>query len=237
MHRGAVAMPDDRTYIKVHDGLPDHPKIVGLSLAAKWALLTYWCYSSRHLTDGMVPRVIAAREGKKAVAELEKAGLIESRGDDWYCHDYLEHQRSAAEVQELRDKRREAGSKGGKAKANAMALAKQKLKQTGSKSVAETDTDTEELEKNSSSRAAQKRGTRINDDWKPTPAEVTWQREHGIDDGLARRELPKFIDYWQSQAGQRALKTDWPATWRNWLRAALERTPKPQQRATAMTEW
>jgi hypothetical protein len=230
-------MPDDRTYIKVHDGLPDHPKIVGLSLAAKWALLTYWCYSSRHLTDGMVPRVIAAREGKKAVAELEKAGLIESRGDDWYCHDYLEHQRSAAEVQELRDKRREAGSKGGKAKANAMALAKQKLKQTGSKSVAETETDTEELEKNSSSKAAPRRGSRLPDDWKPTENDTTWQAEHGVDDVIARREAEKFRDYWRAKPGQSAVKLDWSATWRNWLRTVIERTPQRSSSQQARAVW
>jgi hypothetical protein len=227
-------MPDERTYIKVHDGLPDHPKIVGLSLAAKWALVTYWCYSSRHLTDGIVPAVIAIREGKKAVAELEKAGLIESRGDNWYCHDYLEHQRSAAEVEELRRKRRDAGSKGGKAKANAVALAKQKLKQTGSKAVAETDTDTEELE-DSSSRKPRKRGHRLPDDWQPLAEDVVWARSQGLDDTTARRETEKFRDYWHAASGQNASKLNWSLAWRNWMRTVLERHPAQPKKAA--TEW
>lgn len=32
------------------------------------------------------------------------------------------------------------------------------------------------------------------------------------------KEWPKFHDYWIAQSGQRAVKADWIATWRNWLR-------------------
>jgi hypothetical protein len=28
----------------------------------------------------------------------------------------------------------------------------------------------------------------------------------------------EFLDYWIAQPGQRGVKTDWPATWRNWVR-------------------
>lgn len=31
-------------------------------------------------------------------------------------------------------------------------------------------------------------------------------------------EFEKFKDYWNSQAGAKAVKTDWQATWRNWCR-------------------
>jgi len=27
-----------------------------------------------------------------------------------------------------------------------------------------------------------------------------------------------FIDYWTSQPGQKGVKSDWVATWRNWIR-------------------
>jgi hypothetical protein len=33
-------------------------------------------------------------------------------------------------------------------------------------------------------------------------------------------ELEKFRDYWTSQPGQKGTKTDWQATWRNWIRNA-----------------
>lgn len=28
----------------------------------------------------------------------------------------------------------------------------------------------------------------------------------------------QFVDYWIAQPGQKGVKTDWPATWRNWVR-------------------
>src|SRR5206468_7820606 len=48
--------------------------------------------------DGIVPAPIAARYSTRVITTLEKAELLEPRGEDWYCHDYLEHQRSAGEV-------------------------------------------------------------------------------------------------------------------------------------------
>jgi phage terminase Nu1 subunit (DNA packaging protein) len=43
-----------------------------------------------------------------------------------------------------------------------------------------------------------------------------------------------FVDYWIAQPGQKGVKTDWDATWRNWMRrkqADLKagRKPKDQQ--------
>lgn len=73
------------------------------------------------------------------------------------------------------------------------------------------------------------RGTRIPADFKVTTDMVEWAREHAPDvDG--RRETEKFIDYWRAAAGARGVKTDWSATWRNWMRRAQEST-RPAQRA------
>lgn len=51
------------------------------------------------------------------------------------------------------------------------------------------------------------RGTRLPENWNPRP-----------EDGLNEIELAKFRDYWRSVAGQKGVKRDWDATWRNWLR-------------------
>jgi hypothetical protein len=51
------------------------------------------------------------------------------------------------------------------------------------------------------------RGTRLPQDWKPKE-----------EDGLNEVELAKFRDYWIAVAGQKGVKRDWDATWRNWLR-------------------
>lgn len=221
-------MPDEkdqRTYIRVHDGMPDHPKIVGLSAASKWGIVAMWCYCSRNLTDGRVPGPIAAREGKRVLTELAAAGLIEASGSDWVCRDYTKHQRTADEVAEMREKRRFAGSLGGKAKAKGLASAKQVLEQTPSKSVAYTETDTEELETSSSSLKPQARGTKLPDDFKPTTEMVSWARAEGLADDFTKSQHAKFIDYWIAQPGAKGRKADWPATWRNWMRNAAERQP------------
>ena len=47
---------------------------------------------------------------------------------------------------------------------------------------------------------------------------VAWAKEHTPLVGA--RETEAFIDYWRAQPGQKGVKTDWPATWRNWMRRA-----------------
>ncbi|WP_342753378.1 MULTISPECIES: hypothetical protein [unclassified Bartonella] len=34
--------------------------------------------------------------------------------------------------------------------------------------------------------------------------------------------MAKFRDYWKSRARKDARKTDWKATWRNWVQKAIE---------------
>lgn len=76
------------------------------------------------------------------------------------------------------------------------------------------------------------RGTRIPADFTVTPEMVEWARTHtpGVD---GRRETAAFIDYWRGMPGQRGVKTDWPATWRNWMRRAGDsRRPTAGNRST-----
>lgn len=39
------------------------------------------------------------------------------------------------------------------------------------------------------------------------------------------REHERFVDYWRAQPGQRGVKVDWDATWRNWMRREGEKRP------------
>lgn len=81
-----------------------------------------------------------------------------------------------------------------------------------------------------SERAPATRGTRLPADWKPDETELRWARDArpGID---ASAEAERFADYWHGVAGAKAVKADWPATWRNWIRRADEqrhaRSPAP----------
>lgn len=110
---------DPRTFIKVDDGLPEHPKIVGLSDKAFRMLIELWAYSSRQLTDGRVPLTVWNRSGTaRARAELLSAGLAHEGPGRIQMHDYLEWQRSREHVEAIRRVRAEAGKKGGRPKAN-----------------------------------------------------------------------------------------------------------------------
>lgn len=62
-------------------------------------------------------------------------------------------------------------------------------------------------------------GTRLPPDWKPSAEELEFARQKhpGLD---LEAEADKFRDYWHAAAGAKALKADWPATWRNWIRRA-----------------
>jgi hypothetical protein len=62
-----------------------------------------------------------------------------------------------------------------------------------------------------------KRGTRLPDAWEPTPPDhATSLMLVGAE--RLRVELEKFRDYWAAQPGQRGVKLDWNATFRNWIR-------------------
>ena len=59
-------------------------------------------------------------------------------------------------------------------------------------------------------------GSRLPDDFRATDEMITWAQKHTPDVG--RSTTDAFIDYWKAQPGQRGRKTDWIATWRNWMR-------------------
>lgn len=74
-----------------------------------------------------------------------------------------------------------------------------------------------------------KRGTRVPAGFAATAEMIEWAREHTPLVGAA--ETAAFVDYWTAQPGQRGVKLDWLATWRNWMRKAQEFAEIRQQRA------
>lgn len=111
-------------YIRVDVLLPSSRKLDGLSPAAKWTLVEMWCHCGQHLTDGFVRDAIWRKTGSAAARrQLVDNHLAEQVDGGWQMHDYLGHQRSRAEVLDLKAKRAAAGRKGGNAKASATANA------------------------------------------------------------------------------------------------------------------
>lgn len=98
-------------WIMVHNEMPEHPKIDPLSDAAFRLLVWWWCYCSRHNTDGKIAAAIWTKRGTKRTRdELVGAGLVDLLVDgDVEVHDYLDIQRSTAEIEQSKSARATAG--------------------------------------------------------------------------------------------------------------------------------
>lgn len=235
---------DPRTYITVHDGMPEHPKVVGLSDKAFRHLVELWCYCSRTLSNGKVPAPVWNRyTTTKTRQEIVGNLLAHETPDGVQMHDYLEHQRSKEQVEDLREKRRSAGAKGGHARAehlangqaSAKASASGLLKQNGSKTQAESETDL--LLRSKDSRPAE-----------PDTFEawwVTYPRKEGRGRAIpAYRAAVKRIDAAELLTLTRRWFTDRPDIERNfiplpasWLNAQRWADERPVERPTGTSAW
>ncbi|OAN76723.1 hypothetical protein A8B82_15120 [Sulfitobacter sp. EhC04] len=68
------------------------------------------------------------------------------------------------------------------------------------------------------------RGTRLADDWHLPKEWGDWAVSEGWAVDAIREEAAKFKDYWIAKPGAPGRKSDWKATWRNWMRNS--KTPK-----------
>lgn len=213
-------MADDRTYIKLHDGMPGHPKVRGLSDKAFRTYIRALCYCSEYLTDGVVIAPVARDLGvKKVWDELVASGLVESATGGYLMHDYLQHQRSAEQVRQYKEAKREAGRKGGKARANNQAKAKQVLEQTDKQNPSEINPETEtDTEEKTSSSLARKRATQAPSSIDITDAMRAWavDKATGVD---LESETSRFLDHHRAKG---STFKDWTAAWRTWMSRAAE---------------
>lgn len=67
------------------------------------------------------------------------------------------------------------------------------------------------------------KSSRLPEGWQPTEEDVLLMREHFPSIDL-KLETHAFRDYWRSVAGAKGKKTDWNATWRNWIRNSYKRS-------------
>lgn len=66
-------------------------------------------------------------------------------------------------------------------------------------------------------RAADAPASRLPADWTPSPDDIAFCKTERPDLD-ATVTGARFHDYWVAQPGAKGKKTDWPATWRNWVR-------------------
>lgn len=83
-----------------------------------------------------------------------------------------------------------------------------------------------DLGSGSEKKVNKNKGTRLSDDWVIPKEWIDWATsEMSVNELAARSEADRFGDYWRSQAGAKGVKANWSATWRNWVRSAIDRNP------------
>jgi hypothetical protein len=109
------AKKDDRLYIRMHIGMPEHPKIEGLSDKAFRVLVETWCWCGRNpQTDGHIVNASWIKRGpKRALTELITAGLFDDDLDGGaIVHDWDDWQRTWDEIREFKETKSGSGAFG-----------------------------------------------------------------------------------------------------------------------------
>jgi hypothetical protein len=88
-----------------------------------------------------------------------------------------------------------------------------------------TSTPTPNTQESGAPSGATARGTRLPDGWRPTDETIAKMRARfpAVDFKL---EHEKFTNHWRSQPGAKGRKSDWEATWCNWIIRTAEQAPQ-----------
>jgi len=214
-------------WFKVDDGFWSHPKVLDLSVDALALWVRAGSYCAGHLTDGEVKPSILRLMGAESnhADELVAAGLWNLIDGSWWFHDWAEYQPPASATKEKRAAvsaaRSQAGSKGAASRWQNDGKTDSKLPSVShdtadGKPIAPTRPDPTTTSYEVVEVAA-KRGSRLPIDWMPSIEMKAWAVSKRPDLNIAE-QLEAFHDYWQSVAGAKAVKRDWDATWRSWIR-------------------
>ncbi len=224
-------------WVRFDDDFPDHWKIEPLSDGAYRLHTTAIFRSSKWLTDGYLPKnrldLVAPRRMKrpgKYVTELETAGLWEPAEDGWMLHDFLDYQPSKAQVTAERKKTAERQKRWRERHAetrdDSVSHGGSNGVTNGGSNAAPTRPDPPRpyyRAGEDTPPSPRKRGQRLPDDFTVSEDMREWARENTPN--IGQSEHDKFCDYWRAQPGQKGVKADWVATWRNWMRRAQETAP------------
>jgi hypothetical protein len=83
--------------------------------------------------------------------------------------------------------------------------------------------------------AAKRSKTQLPDGWQPSEKDREYARSKGLAEWQIEWIAEGFIDYWRSPNAVRGgLNADWPATWRNGVRMAIENAKFPKEQPEMM---
>ena len=215
------------------------PALSACSLAARGLWIELMCIAHEGGTYGvlsingkpMAPAQIARMVGEspaavvKLLAELEDAGVF-SR-DEQGCI----YSRRMVKDEHVRNVRADAGRLGGNPN-----LLKQKVKQTGGQNQTPSSSSSSSSSENENTAPSAKspRGTALPETWTLPDDWKTWAEKERPDVD-PQTAADSFRDFWIAKPGKEGRKTDWQATWRNWVRN--QRAPTFRKAAPAGDIW
>jgi hypothetical protein len=216
-------------WFRVDDTFAMHDKTIAAGNAAigLWTRAGSW--SMQQLTDGFVPDAVLKTLGTpKERRKLVEVSLWDECEGGVRFRNWDECQPTKSQVETARQAAKER-------QRNARERAKSQRESQGESqrdigvSHGPPNPTQPNKEEAKASSMPRKRGQRLPEDWVPAPAVRAQLTEQypWID---LRAEHAKFTDFWKAKAGKDAAKLDWDATFRNWIRSAAERRPRPAAR-------
>lgn len=225
-------------WFKIDDGFHGHPKVVELDLEAVglWTLAGTWC--ADYLTDGAIGiKTIRRLGGDKDLAQtLVDAGLWLEDDEGYQFKDWEDYQplkeqveaeRAAAQERMRQVRAKKKGVRPNTSRTDPERSGEQTPKfGRSSENVRVTPTQSQPdparpdpTSSPNGEETPRKRGSRLPEGWHPSPESLAKARTEAPDVDH-QREHAVFVDYWAAQPGQKGVKQEWDATWRNWMRRA-----------------
>jgi len=102
--------------VKLHDNFATHLKVLAAGEDAAWLFVSGLLFCSANETDGRIPtsalRMLTAKKDAKTLARiLVREGMWEETSTGWLVHDYLQYQRSKAQIEADREANRKRVAK------------------------------------------------------------------------------------------------------------------------------
>lgn len=217
-------------WFKVDDGFYTSKKVLSIPRSCRLAAVGLWTmagnWSGRELSDGRVPNYVLAEIGstprlRRALVEARlwldhgSAGIeFHSWADYQPTRDEVEAERAKSAERQRKWRDRHKGEMGESPVSNGVTNSVS----NGVSHDAPTRPDPTRPSSSTKKRTPPaSRGSRLDPSWLPSAEDVAKIRSEcpSVD---PQREHAAFVDYWIAQPGQKGVKADWPATWRNWMR-------------------
>jgi uncharacterized protein YdaU (DUF1376 family) len=156
------------------------------------------------LDESEVSRQIRMRSHTESIAIVLQE-YFERTDDGWI------HHRANKEIAK-------AGDKSEKASASAKARwSKKDANALQTQSESNATHNTLPITQDTKPNKENKKGSRLSQDWFLSKSMGEWATQERPDIDV-RQVAEQFKDYWIAQPGQKGVKLDWDATWRNWVR-------------------